>query len=216
MHSLDLDCWTPRPRLPGPELGHDPPAEDALARPRPATTKDCSERDVLVRHFLARTLEPVWAGLQPSASRKLAGYYKRLRTIIPESEIEDGDPDLAFDSLDCKTSRFASAPSTALGWHLACDSCISAETDLLTRTFDRSFHLEPPDPQASLPIEPMLIIEDCDDTYNRAARTIQQRLKGRHFFRIIMTVVRLNREFKREEQLALRNRLRKLALEAPR
>ena len=203
-----------RPLSPTPPRTQRPPTR---LKGAPATRREPSpEADALVRHFLARTLEPVWAGLRPAAARSLAGYYKRLRTIVPEAELEDPDTDASADSLACGSPRSSSARSTALGPQQPFDSCATAETELGPQAgaLERSFRqgggsaAAPLEPFA---IEPQTITEDCDDTYNRAARTIQQSFKGRYFFRIIMTVVRLNREFQRDEQLALRNRMRKLA-----
>jgi hypothetical protein len=151
--------------------------------------------------------------MRPAAARKLAGYYKRLRSIIPESVAEEEDLLASAGSHRCSASPSESAPSTALGCLLPCDSCASAQLDLLVSRLDRSLLFEPPAVLAGRPIEPLLMAIDRDDTYNRAARTIQNGWKGQLFFQIIMKVVRLNREFKREEQLALRNRQRKLGLE---
>ncbi len=147
-------------------------------------------------------------------ARKLAGDYKRLHTIIPESETEEEDQGDSSGLLCCKPSQSASAPSTALGLHLPFDSCASAEADLQSDTLDRSFQREAEALSGCLPIEPFFICEERDDTYNRAARAIQNMFKSRYFFRTIMKVVRQNREFKRDEERALRNRMRRLGAEA--
>lgn len=201
----------PPPRTLSPPPHPRPTPKPHPPRLRTRTPRPCSPQDPLVRHFLARSLEPVWAGLRPAAVRTLAGYYRRLHTIVPEAEFEDLDPDASADSLACRSVHGASAGSTSLGLQVPFDSCASTETGLFACALDCSFQLE--GPAAALqshPVEPLTITEDRDDTYNRAARTIQKSIRGRYFFRLIMTVVRLNREFKRGEQLALRNRMRKL------
>lgn len=164
-----------------------------------------------MRYFLWKSLEKVWKKHSPGLFTKFIQYYKEVWWIICESDQEHVETPKNEFSDEVRISADCSEISTELKQRQPSQEIHYSQDHSYPNKVYFQISVEPEFLNSTLSVEPFIIIIDYDDTWNNAARKIQNLIKSRYFYFSIMKVVMINKQFQLDEEKALANRMKKFS-----